>query len=184
MGKFRYRLSSGLAFFENRDIKMMEKMALEGYTLRSVNGLGFYRFEAAAPETVTYSIDFSEVRPGAEEFEAYLEVFKGSGWEYVFSLDKLHWFKASKGTTPLYTDGVSESFKYLRMFRLSLKYVVICLLLALALFALSLILDKAVSLPEFIFASLWGVAGGFIGIAIAMTIGTLLNLRRVAKLQR
>jgi hypothetical protein len=184
MGKFRYRFGNGAAFFENRDIRMMEKMALEGYALQGANSLGFYRFEAAPPEAVTYSIDFSEVRAGTEEFKAYLEVFKGSGWEHVFSSANFHWFKAPKGTTPLYTDKASESLKYMSMFRFSRKYAMICLLLALAFFVMSLILDKAISLPEFVFANLWGVAGAFIGVAIVMTVGALLNLRRATKLQR
>jgi hypothetical protein len=184
MGKFRYRLGNGAAFFENRDIEMLERMALKGYALRGSNALGFYRFEAAPPEAVIYSIDFSEVRAGTEEFKTYLEVFEGSGWSYVFSSDKFHWFKAPKDTAPIYTDEASESFKYLRMFRFSRKYAAICLLLALAFFAISLILDEAIPLTEFAFASLRGVVGAFIGVAIAMTIGALLNFRRAVKLQR
>ena len=124
MKKYKYKFGSGLAWYENKDVRMLEKMAAKGYTLEKINKLGFYRFRAATPEECTYSVDFSDIVVKNEGFQQYVEIFNAGGWEYVASMVNVHFFKAPKGTKPIYTDGISMAEKYETMQKMSMWWVV------------------------------------------------------------
>ena len=117
--KYIYLLGRGLALFEEKEVEMCEKMALEGYVLVSVSRLGFYKFEIMQPEDYDYAVDYTEDinrRQNNIAFDEYVEIFKSGGWSYVCGSVTFHWFKAPKGTLPIYTDDVSMMRKYEAMY--------------------------------------------------------------------
>ena len=38
------------------------------------------------------------------DLDEYLSIFESSDWKYICSYEGYHFFKASKGTKPIYTD--------------------------------------------------------------------------------
>jgi len=173
-----YEVGNGLAFFENKDMKMCEEMAASGYLLVTVTPFGFYKFERALPQELSYSVDISEIKPDAEEFSEYLEIFEGGGWEYICSSGSIHWFRGPKGAAPIYTDSASLALKYEKMRKLSLWCVISGILVAAAFFALSRLFPYPVSLM-FLFAMGLGI-----GLALAMSIGVILNHRLIMRLKK
>jgi|GEM_PF-5049401 len=53
---YKYRFGNGLAFFEGKDIKLLEEMASKGYMPIGANGFGFYKFIQSAPEELSFSM--------------------------------------------------------------------------------------------------------------------------------
>ncbi|MCL2566159.1 MAG: DUF2812 domain-containing protein [Defluviitaleaceae bacterium] len=176
--QYIYEIGNGLAFFENKDMKMCEEMAAIGYLLTNVTTLGFYKFERALPQECSYSVDISDIKYDAEEFSEYLKIFEGGGWEYICSSGSIHWFRGSKGAVPIYTDNASLALKYEKMRKLSLWCVISGILVAIAFFALSRIFPYPVSLM-FLFAM-----GTGIGLALAMSVGVILNHRLIMRLKK
>lgn len=173
-----YEMGSGIAFFENKDMKMCEEMAASGYILTNVTMLGFYKFERALPQECSYSVDISDIRSDADEFSEYLEVFENSGWQYICSSGSIHWFRGPKGAAPIYTNSASLFLKYEKMRRLSLWCVISGILMAAAFFALSRIFPYPVSMM-FLFAMGIGV-----GLALAMSLGVILNHRLIMRIKK
>ncbi|HDX9578147.1 TPA: DUF2812 domain-containing protein [Bacillus pseudomycoides] len=99
--KKSYRLSSGLAFAEQKDLQMLQQRAQKGWRVVSFKA-GLYTFEQAKPEDVIFNFDFQDVPD--TEFSEYMNLFEESGWMHVSSHAGIHLFKAPMGTTPIYTD--------------------------------------------------------------------------------
>ena len=177
MSKYIYRFGNGLAFSENKDLKMMEDMAKKGYAPVGANAFGFYKFAPATPEDIDYSMDIFCAKPDSGEFEEYSEIFKSGGWEHVFSLDNIHFFKAEKGTTPIYTDRSNESLKYQNMKTISLKSTLGALAIAVLLF----LPVWLAPVPRIIRDIVLLLAAGFFGVGLAMSAGTILNWVRTIK---
>jgi len=181
MKKYRYKFGNGLAHLESKDIRMLEDMAAEGYAFIKVNTLGFYKFERAEPEVCSYSVDFTDINPKCEAFPQYKEMFEASGWEYRCSADTIHYFKAPKGTIPIYTDPASMAEKYERMRKFCVKIVVVCAIIA-AIFVGLFALAWRHNMPTVFPLILLTMAGAFIGTSFAMFQGMLINKGRVEKL--
>lgn len=181
--RYIWKLGNGLAFSENKDMKMLEQMQAEGYSLCCVNRAGFYKFELSQPEEASYSVDYLHAKPGSEEYAGYIEIFESAGWEHVCSSgDYMHWFKAPKGTTPIYTDNDSLLTKYQKMRKISVWCVVGGGLASILFFALaSLFFYPAPFTPFIVFMTAGGAAGGF---ALAMSAGALLNHARISRLKK
>lgn len=177
--KHIYEVGSGLAFFEEKDMKMCEEMAVNGYLLDSVTAWGFYKFERALPGELSYSVDFSDIKKEAENFPDYLEIFESAGWSYVCSLGTFHWFRAPKDTVPIYTDSKSLALKYEKMRRLSVWCVVSGTLVAIVFFSLSRVFPYPVVTLMFL-----GAMGLGLGLALAMSVGVVLNHRLINRLKR
>ena len=177
MSKYKYRFGNGLAFSEEKDLKMMEDMAKKGFTPIGANSFGFYKFAPSSAEDVDYSMDIFQTRTDLEVFEEYREIFKSGGWEHVFSIDSMHFFKAKKGTTPIYTDRPNESIKYQRLKDISLKGALGALAIAVFLFLLVWLLPMS----RIISSVLVVLGAGFFGGGLAMSVGTILNWIRTIK---
>lgn len=104
--KKTYKISNGLAFFEQKDLQMLREKAAEGWMAESFKG-GLYTFTKSVPEDVIFSIDYYELTPGDEE--EYCELFGASGWTHVYSHTGIHLFKAVPGTPPIYSDAASKT---------------------------------------------------------------------------
>jgi len=177
--KYLYESGMGLAFSESRDIEMCDRMAAEGYALVSVNKLGVYKFERAEPEEFGYSVDYSDVKPGKEGFAEYLEIFESGGWKYVCSCEIFHYFKAPKGTTPIYTDNANLAQKYERIRKHTIWGTLGIALAAIAAFALG----NVIQVHAIIFMLNIIMHAGA-GAALAMAAGVFLTHRRVLRLRR
>lgn len=109
--KYKYVMSSGLAFDEENDIKRMEKYAEKGWILESIVGGIFYKFRKDKPQKIIYSLDYQN----NVSYE-YFNIFKEAGWNHVLSINnQIHIFSAKKGTNPIYSNYESEKEKYINM---------------------------------------------------------------------
>ncbi|MCL2580448.1 MAG: DUF2812 domain-containing protein [Oscillospiraceae bacterium] len=174
-------LGHGLGFSEAKDMEMCEAMAANGYALVKVNSLGYYKFERAHPAAMTYSADYSDLKRKSEGFSEYIDIFQSGGWEYVYSQDTIHWFRAPKGTTPIYTDSASIIQKHKKMRKIMVLGTLICALWVVAFAGLIYFLDD---LPFGLTTTLFAAAGGGAGAGLTMFAGIFLNHRRVIRLER
>jgi len=172
-----YEIGNGLAFSEDKDMRMCEEMAANGYMLEAVSW-GFYKFERSMPAELSYSVDLSQIKKDTEDFDEYLAIFEKAGWSYVCSVSTLHWFRAPKGTTPIYTESNSLALKYERMKKLSLWCVISGIMVAVMFFGLSRLFPYPVSLM-FLLAMGLGL-----GLALAMSVGVALNHRLIVRLKK
>ncbi|MCS0670283.1 DUF2812 domain-containing protein [Cytobacillus firmus] len=104
--KKTYKISNGLAFFEQKDLQMLREKAAEGWMVESFKG-GLYTFTKSGPKDVIFSIDYHELTP--EDEEEYCELFAAAGWTHVYSHTGIHLFKAVPGTPPIYSDAASKT---------------------------------------------------------------------------
>lgn len=177
--QYIYELGNGLAFAEARDMQECEEMAANGYLLQAVNAWGFYKFARSEPASYDYSVDYADIKAANKDFAPYCEIFAGGGWEYVCSNDKLHWFKAPKGTTPIYTDDASLAQKMAKMRRLS----ALTSLVFLAIAAVCVILNRIIA-NEILNILLSVIGGGSLGGGLVMLWAAILNHRRVLQLKK
>lgn len=112
MTKTKYIFSEGIAFSEKNDLKVLRKLAAEGWIVKRYKQMG-YELELGSPEDVIFSIDIRKLEHGEEE--DYFELFEFAGWEHVCSNYNTHLFKAAPGTKKIYTDVESKTDKLVRM---------------------------------------------------------------------
>lgn len=178
MSKYKYRAGIGLSFSENKDVRTMEDMARKGYRPIGLNLLGFYKFEKDDPEDVSYSADYSTITSCSDDFEDYKEIFKSAGWEHVLCVGTCHWFKAPKGTVPIYTDKRNEAEKHVNIFRQFCKELIAFITIAL----FFLILSQTITIP-FLKVLLSALFGGCTGVAVVMVIGVILSWNKAQKMK-
>jgi len=104
--------SNGLAFFEELDMKKLSKKAAKGWHLKRFRFAG-YELEKGDAEDVIYNIDYRTLP--ADEKDEYFELFAFGGWTHVCSSADMHIFKATPGTTPIYSDVESAIDKLARL---------------------------------------------------------------------
>lgn len=106
----KYKPSMGLAFNEENEMRMLSKMAKEGWIFHSFSKLG-YNFTKGKPQELIYSMDTYELKKG--ENEQYINLFEDAGWTHICSIENLfHFFSAVPGTKPIYTDKTTMIEKY------------------------------------------------------------------------
>ena len=154
MSNYTYRIGTGLAVSKTKDVELFEHMAQKGYKPVKLNIFGFYKFKKCEPEEVSYAADCVDIKQGTSEFEDYKQIFKEGGWEFVYGQCGCNFFKASKGTTPLYTDGYSESIMYREMAKKLLPIVAVLVSLLLILIVVILLFAR-----ESNYAFMWTMAG-------------------------
>lgn len=80
---------------------------------------GFYYFEACEPEDVIYQLDFSNVSKA--EKEDYLQLYKDTGWEYMFDAVGWSYFRKpasyDKTEDSIYTDKETKIELVERVFK-------------------------------------------------------------------
>ena len=106
--KYKYILNMGLAFDEERLIKRLSKMAKEGWILQKMT-LFRYKLVKGQPKDIVYSMDYNKLDKNDTE---YFQLFENSGWQHMCSYGPFHFFSASPGSIPLYTDKENYLNKY------------------------------------------------------------------------
>lgn len=107
MGQTKYIMSGGLAFDEEKDMKKLEQLALDGWIFDRFAFMG-YRLKKAEGQEIQYSFDY---RKDADP--DYFAYFKEAGWKHEGTAENyIHIFSAPKGTAPIYTDRDSLVEKY------------------------------------------------------------------------
>ena len=97
-----------LAFFEKSDVKMLKKLASEGWIFNGFAFGGyFYKFVEGPKQQLTYNLDI-QFSPDEE----YFDIIKSGGWEHIASQSCFHVFAAPVGTTPMYSNNEFEEGKY------------------------------------------------------------------------
>lgn len=176
----KYVPSGGLVLSEKKDMKKLSKLAKEGWILESFEKLS-YKLRRGKPEDVIYCIDYNEDK---EEIDLYLELFESSEWKHVCSFEAYHFFKASPGTQPIYTDKDSLSLKYKKLYNLIKKSIVIILVLAVLSIVGAHFTEKLTNnggVLEVLKLILYVVAGGGIGITIPLLICAVKAYKNIGK---
>ena len=107
MKEYKKIYNMGLAFEEDKLLRKFEKMAREGYLLKSAS-ITSYKLVKAAPIQCLYTMDYKIL----DDDDDYFEIFESGGWEHVCSLADAHFFRGKVGTIPIYTDKNSRIEKY------------------------------------------------------------------------
>ena len=176
----KYVPSGGLVLSEEKDMKKLSKLAKEGWILESFEKLS-YKLRRGKPEDVIYCVDYNEDK---EEIDSYLELFESSQWKHVCSFEAYHFFKASSGTQPIYTDKDSLSLKYEKLYNSTKKSIVFILVLAVLSIAGAHFMEKLTynsGILETLKLILYMVAGGGIGITIPLLICAVKAYKNIAK---
>ncbi|WP_077212880.1 DUF2812 domain-containing protein [Bacillus dakarensis] len=109
MKKTKYIPSGGLAFTEEKDMKILAQYAKKGWMVERFTNFG-YKLVVGEPKNIDYSLDYQK---GADE--EYFLFFEEAGWSHVCSIgDEIHLFCATAGTKPIYTDTPTTIEKYER----------------------------------------------------------------------
>lgn len=106
--KYKYLINGGYAFDEEKITKKLSDLSKEGWILESV-GLFRYKLVKGECNDYIYSMDYNESK---EDLDEYFDIFKSGGWDHVYSTEGFHFFRANRGTTPIYTDKESYKNKY------------------------------------------------------------------------
>lgn len=106
--KYKYILNMGLAFDEDRAIKKISAMAKKGWILEKMT-LFRYRLVKSEQKDLVYSMDYKELEKNDDE---YFLLFENSGWKHMCSYGPFHFFAASPGSVPIYTDKENYLNKY------------------------------------------------------------------------
>lgn len=109
MKNTKYIMSGGLAFAEERDMEKLSKYAEKGWLLERFAPLGF-RLRRGQPQNLVYSVDYQ-----VNVDEEYDLIFEDAGWSRVCSAGgNIHIFRATAGTSPIYSDKTTTIDKYER----------------------------------------------------------------------
>ena len=171
----------GLVFYEKRDMEMCEQMAAAGYSLVGSNRTFSFKFERSEPEDCCYSVDYTDIKPNSQEFSGYVEIMESGGWKYVFSAEDFHFFKAPKGTTPIYTEDAGLAQKYEKMRRSLLWAAATGVFVAIAFFALMIIIPGLTFPVYMLFLIPIGMG---VNLAAINGVSALQNHRRILRLRK
>lgn len=109
MRKTKYMPSGGLAFYEEKEMKKLSDLAKEGWILEGFALLG-YKLRKGEPMDIDYSLDYQK-----DADDEYFAFFEEAGWSHVCTAgSEIHIFRASAGTTPIYSDKPTIIEKYER----------------------------------------------------------------------
>ena len=90
-----------------------------GWRFQRVTGFGVYHFVSCEPEDVIYQLDFSNVSKA--EKEDYLQLYKDTGWEYMFDAVGWSYFRKpasyDKTEDSIYTDKETKIELVERVFK-------------------------------------------------------------------
>ena len=129
------KMNSGLAFNQERELRMFAEMAAKGKKLVGLGALGHgWRFVDAEPEQVVFDIAYED-----EPSPDYFDIFAAAGWTHVFSAGNIHIFKAKPGTAPVHTALESKREE---LTRLRGRFAKASVVTALALVVVLLVLSR------------------------------------------
>ena len=174
----KYIPSGGLLLSEHKDMMKLTKLAKQGWILESFKNLG-YKLRKGEPQDIQYCIDYNEEK---EDLEEYLSLFENSDWTYICSFDGYHFFKAPKGTSPIYSDKETLSLKYEKQYKLMKKAVIYDLGLIVACFLVIRFIGKLQYTPNILrglkFVCYTG-GGAALGILIPFLICTVIAHKKI-----
>lgn len=152
---YKYLWNMGLAFDENRILKKMSNLAREGWILKEMT-LFKYKLEKAEPQELIYSMDYKELKGDEDE---YFELFSESKWKHMCSYGSFHFFSASPGTVPIYTDKENYLEKYKHARELYFRALIVSTISILAVILIKLFVadklnNKAVYILLFVIATI------------------------------
>ncbi|EOI00335.1 hypothetical protein UAY_01438 [Enterococcus moraviensis ATCC BAA-383] len=102
----KYIYSRGIAFYPEKEMQLLKKLANKGWHFKRMNQVGFLVFEKGMPEDKEFSVDFFD--GSSNELSEYLVIYKQAGWENVANYKKKYfYFKADRGTPTIYSDPES-----------------------------------------------------------------------------
>jgi len=171
MKKYRYKFGNGLGDFkgEHKDVKMLEEFAKLGYRPIKVSNWGYYKFKLGSSESCSYSIDVAEIKKKSQEFADYQEIFVAAGWEYVLSYYDWHYFKAPKGTKPIYSDTKSLSVKYENMQKQFPWLMMVTTIIALVFAGLAMLITLRWLTVVFAVLAAWSAGVTFVVLCMAVS---------------
>ena len=103
------------AWNDDKEEAWLNKMAREGWHLKSMGFPGSYTFSAGGPREDIYRLDFIINRT---DYHHYLQLFQDAGWEHVTEMGGWQYFRTSKQGSQIpeiYTDNASKIQKYARV---------------------------------------------------------------------
>lgn len=134
------RMSNGLAFSPDRELKLFAEMAKQGKHLVGTARAGHaWKFEDGPAEDVIFD-SAQEPHPSPD----YFEIFEAAGWTHVYSLGDYHFFKAPPGTKPVHSNEESKREELRRNVKEFARYAAITV----AVFVLALLGLRQVDWPE------------------------------------
>lgn len=121
-------MCSGLAFSDQKDMKMLHEYALEGWIFKEMKGLSYILYKEE-PQDLIFSYTLQKVKK--EDMEDFVRFFEEGGWHRIPSKDDTtHFFYAKPGTPPLHTSVETRAVEYQPIFKYSLLLFVVCALIA------------------------------------------------------
>ncbi len=118
-------LNMGLAFSEEKVLKKFSKLASEGWMLKEAK-FSKYIFEKSDPDELVFNTDMRVLETESEK-EEYIEMFEVGGWNYICSINSIHYFSSKKGNVSMFTDTDTNVEKYLESISICKKAVIITL---------------------------------------------------------
>lgn len=100
-----------------KEEKYLTQMSKKGYRLKKASFPGFYTFETVEPEDTVYRMSFKN--PRESDFNSYIQIFRDSGWEYVFDFMGWAYFRKSEGdkNTEIFSDDESRVEEVNKVFK-------------------------------------------------------------------
>lgn len=103
MGKYKYRMCSGLAMAPEKDMRMLARMSRKGWHFAGMKGVFEYKFEKGEPHNYQYALNME-----METTPEMLELYEKSGWKPIVAVPGAQIFRAEEGTAPIFSDASSE----------------------------------------------------------------------------
>lgn len=104
-----------LPWQDEKEENWLRDMANQGFHLVKLNNFGQYFFRTGEPVDTVYRLDYQS--GSKKEKDAYLQLFKDSGWEYVGTQSGWQYFRktvTSGEPDEIFTDTTSKIEKYQR----------------------------------------------------------------------
>lgn len=179
MGKEnKYRMCMGFAFNEEKEMKMLSKMAKEGWLFYSFSKLG-YNFKKGESSELIYCIDTNKLED--DEKNQYFALFREGGWTHICSYGNYyHFFSALPNTTPIYTDKETIIERYTKDSREIFKTVIILGLV----FLISLGIENTLNSiwhNEVVSLIISFITGGSLGLLVVMLIAGIVLKFKIKK---
>jgi hypothetical protein len=131
----KYKISGGLAMMPERDMKLLKAMSKKGWHLAEMKGI-FYRFEEGEACDYDYALNTE-----MEIDKDMLSFYEASGWSPVVLGPGYQIFRATAGTTPIFSDKESKEEVLQRNQRMSGKWASFFVILLVIWFIVTSVID-------------------------------------------
>lgn len=146
----KYMRNDGWDMNEKGMLKKLSKYAQEGWLLDHMGHFHFTLIKGEA-KSIKYAMDY---RPKEKDKETYIDIFQGSGWNYVCDDGAFYIFSAPLDAIDIHTDKKPVK----QQFQQRMLIVFLVLVLALIITVTGLKMEK--SLLSFLMAIIGGMMSG------------------------